>query len=199
MYRSSKWLSLSLFAYVATLFAVHSPWARVGYHLMVPRKKKNETDLTIMERSTTISPYLFFWQASQERSWKERPQEPSRSEHAPKDAPAELGEVVWRHQNRDGVLQFHCPGDPSDHCTQRWMRMASRISRPLRMRPRPCVRSRGSPSPFSRWRKGTGMLALPVLGGSVAYALGEAMHWPVGWGSGRTQKHFTQRVARYQP
>src|ERR1019366_4953255 len=60
-----KWLSLSLFAYVATLFAVHVNWFDVSYHLFVPDISLKGGYLTVVVAvfGTTISPYLFFWQA----------------------------------------------------------------------------------------------------------------------------------------
>ena len=63
-----KWLTIVLFSYVATLFVVDVPWAEVAKGLLVPKFSADpqywETVVAIL--GTTISPYLFFWQASQE-------------------------------------------------------------------------------------------------------------------------------------
>jgi Mn2+/Fe2+ NRAMP family transporter len=63
-----KWLTLSLFAYVGVAFVVHMPWATVGYHLVVPDISLKASYLTVVVAilGTTISPYLFFWQAEEE-------------------------------------------------------------------------------------------------------------------------------------
>jgi NRAMP (natural resistance-associated macrophage protein)-like metal ion transporter len=64
--RVFKWLTLSLFAYVITAFAVHPPWLEVLRHLTIPQIEFNSGWLSTMVGvlGTTITPYLFFWQAS---------------------------------------------------------------------------------------------------------------------------------------
>lgn len=63
-----KWLALTLFAYVFASFTVHQDWPRVFYHLFVPDIIFNKEYLVVLIAfmGTTLSPYLFFWQASQE-------------------------------------------------------------------------------------------------------------------------------------
>lgn len=63
-----KWLTVSLLAYVVTAFAVHPIWPQVLEHLVIPRVHLNRAWLTTMMGvlGTTITPYLFFWQASLE-------------------------------------------------------------------------------------------------------------------------------------
>ena len=63
-----KWLTLALFAYVATLFMVKVPWGEALTRLAVPKIAWSKDVLTtiVAVLGTTISPYLFFWQASQE-------------------------------------------------------------------------------------------------------------------------------------
>jgi NRAMP (natural resistance-associated macrophage protein)-like metal ion transporter len=64
--RVFKWLTLSLFAYIVTAFAVHPPWLEVLRHLTIPQIEFNSGWLSTMVGvlGTTITPYLFFWQAS---------------------------------------------------------------------------------------------------------------------------------------
>lgn len=64
--RIFKWLTLSLFAYVITAFVVHPPWANVLRHLVVPHFELSSGWLStaVGVLGTTITPYLFFWQAS---------------------------------------------------------------------------------------------------------------------------------------
>ena len=63
-----RWLTLSLFAYVATVFVVGVPWGTVAFHLVVPHVEWTTAYFTMVVAifGTTISPYLFFWQASEE-------------------------------------------------------------------------------------------------------------------------------------
>src|SRR5580698_4628112 len=63
-----KWLTLSLLAYAAVLFTVHVPWSEVALRTLMPHLKLDATTATVVVGvfGTTISPYLFFWQASEE-------------------------------------------------------------------------------------------------------------------------------------
>jgi NRAMP (natural resistance-associated macrophage protein)-like metal ion transporter len=63
-----KWLTLSLLAYAAVLFTVHVPWGEVALRTIWPKLTFNAETATVVVGvfGTTISPYLFFWQASEE-------------------------------------------------------------------------------------------------------------------------------------
>jgi NRAMP (natural resistance-associated macrophage protein)-like metal ion transporter len=63
-----KWLTLCLFAYVIAVFMVHVPWMQVLRDLVIPKLQWNTAYwmMIVALLGTTISPYLFFWQASQE-------------------------------------------------------------------------------------------------------------------------------------
>lgn len=63
-----KWLTVALFSYIATLFAIDIPWSGVISGLLVPKLSAdgNYWQTVVAILGTTISPYLFFWQASQE-------------------------------------------------------------------------------------------------------------------------------------
>jgi NRAMP (natural resistance-associated macrophage protein)-like metal ion transporter len=63
-----KWLTLSLFAYVATAFMIHVDWSAVLHDAVVPSVPMGRTGWSTLVAilGTTISPYLFFWQASEE-------------------------------------------------------------------------------------------------------------------------------------
>jgi Mn2+/Fe2+ NRAMP family transporter len=63
-----KWLTLSLFAYFGTVMVVHIPWEEMVRGLFIPTLSATTTFWTsvVAILGTTISPYLFFWQASQE-------------------------------------------------------------------------------------------------------------------------------------
>jgi NRAMP (natural resistance-associated macrophage protein)-like metal ion transporter len=178
-----KWLSLSLFAYVATLFAVQVHWTDVAYHLVVPDISLKAGYLTVVVAifGTTISPYLFFWQANQEVEQEKENPNAHPLKRAPMQAPAEFERIrldTWIGMafsnfialcimlttaatlNAQGVTNIQTSAD------------AAEALRPI-----------AGPFAFAVFALGiigTGMLALPVLGGSAAFAVGEALRWPVG-------------------
>lgn len=90
-----KWLTLSLFAYVGVAFVVGLPWAKVGYNLIVPYITFDALYITaaVAILGTTISPYLFFWQAEEEvEGVRERP-EAKPLERAPEQGTAEFARI----------------------------------------------------------------------------------------------------------
>ena len=178
-----KWLSLSLFAYVATLFAVKLNWFDIGYHLFVPQISWTGGYLTVVVAvfGTTISPYLFFWQAEEEvEDEKEKPlKHPLK--HAPAEAPFELARIrldTWTGMAFSNLIALcivlttaatlHTHGITN-------IQTSSQAAEALRP-----IAGEFAFSIFAIGIIGTGMLALPVLCGSCAYALGEALQWPVG-------------------
>lgn len=68
MARVFKWLTLVLFAYVITAFIAHPHWPAVLRAILIPHVDWTKDYLAVLVgiRGTTISPYLFFWQAAQE-------------------------------------------------------------------------------------------------------------------------------------
>ena len=66
--RVFKWLCIALLAYVATAFVSHANLADVAKGTLIPKLPRTKNDITLMIAilGTTISPYLFFWQAGQE-------------------------------------------------------------------------------------------------------------------------------------
>ncbi len=96
-----KWLTLALFAYVATAFAVHVSWGQALKATVWPTLSWNAESMTalIALLGTTISPYLFFWQASEEaEEVQDRPKE-----HALKGHPKE-GRVQLRRIHLDTYM-----------------------------------------------------------------------------------------------
>src|SRR5262249_38643608 len=84
-----KWTTLSLFAYLATLFAVEVPWHEARAGLLIPRITWTSEFFTTLVAilGTTISPYLFFWQASQEAEDQRVNQQEEPLTRAPAQAP----------------------------------------------------------------------------------------------------------------
>ena len=178
-----KWLTLSLFAYVATVFVVGVPWGTVAIHMVLPQITFSAGYLTVVVAvfGTTISPYLFFWQAGEEvEVLSERP-EASALLDAPDQAPRELrriridtyvgmalSNIVALFIVLTAAATLHAHGVTDVQTSAQ----AAEALRPLA--------GRFAFTLFALGIIGTGLLALPVLAGSAAFALGEALGWPVG-------------------
>ena len=131
---------------------------------------------------TTISPYLFFWQASQEAEDQrvDASKQPLIEKHY--GAQTRIHPHPRRHHRRHGVLQ---PDRARDHHHRR---RDAACRRQDRYRELGAGRRSVAPDRRRRWRKwifalgivGTGLLAIPVLAGATAYAVGEGRQWPVG-------------------
>ena len=178
-----KWLTLSLVAYFGTLFAVRVPWGELLAGLVLPRwQSSRDFWMTVVAiLGTTISPYMFFWQAAQEvEDTKALPlREPLlESPHQAPDALARirvdtlLGMAVSNLVALAILVTFaatlHVGGT-------REIGTAAQAAEALR--PIAGVWAFGL---FAIGVIGTGLLSVPVLAGSAAYALGEARRWPVG-------------------
>lgn len=101
-----KWLTLTLFTYVCVAFVVHMPWLEAARHLVVPKLSLDAHYLTVLVAilGTTISPYLFFWQAEEEVD-EVREREGARPlERAPDQADAEFRRIRW-----DTCIGWGCP------------------------------------------------------------------------------------------
>ena len=178
-----RWLSLSLFAYVATVFVVGVPWLTVVRNLVLPPISLSGSYLTVVVAvfGTTISPYLFFWQASEE---VEDEQEDPKAEpliEAPRQAPRQMARMqldtivgmgfsniiaLFIMLTTAATLNAHGVTD---------IQTSSQAAEALRP-----IAGRFAFTIFALGIIGTGLLALPVLAGSAAYAVGEALHWRVG-------------------
>jgi len=178
-----KYLTLSLLAYVATVFIVGTPWGEVGKNIVLPPIQLNKDYILAITAvlGTTISPYLFFWQAEEEvEDEQEKPEQQPLIE-APRQAPRELyrirvdtvvgmalSNIVALCIVVTAAATLHAHGK-TDIATSA---EAAEALRPI-----------AGPFAFALFACGiigTGLLAMPVLAGSAAYALGEAMGWRVG-------------------
>ena len=178
-----KWMTVVLFAYVGTAFVVHMPWGTVAHHLLIPKLSVRLDYLTVVVAilGTTISPYLFFWQAEEEvEDLKERVGARP-LERAPDQAPGEFSRIRWDTYVGMGLSNLvalfivlttaatlHAHG-VTDIAT------SSQAAEALRPIAGPIVFE-----VFALGIIGTGLLALPVLGSSAAYAVGECFGWHVG-------------------
>lgn len=178
-----KWLTLSLFAYVGVAFVVKLPWGTIGYNLVVPAVQWNATYLTVVVAilGTTISPYLFFWQAEEEVEDVKEREGAKPLERAPEQARGEFSRIridtivgmgfsnlvaLFVIVTTAATLHAHGLTD---------IQTSSQAAEALRP-----IAGEFAFLIFALGIIGTGLLALPVLAGSSAYALGEAFGWHVG-------------------
>lgn len=178
-----KWLTLFLFAYVATLFMVKVPWTEALKSLFVPSLHWDKDYLTtvVAVLGTTISPYLFFWQASQEA--EDVRTAPARQilKRAPHQGEGALNRIHLDTFVGMGFSNFIAlaimitvaatlhANDVTDIQTSA---QAAQALRP--------IAGSLAETIFALGVIGTGLLSVPVLAGSAAYAVGEARGWPTG-------------------
>ena len=181
-----KWLTLALLAYVAVVFTVHVPWGEVARHVAFPELTFNHDTILIVVAvfGTTISPYLFFWQAAQEMEDLRMLEGRTGSAvlpHAREVARQHLRRIRWDTYLGMGfsnavaffiilsaAATLHQAGITSIQTSAQ----AAEALRPL-----------GGPVTFLLFSLGiigTGMLAVPVLAGSAAYAVTESFDWKTG-------------------
>jgi NRAMP (natural resistance-associated macrophage protein)-like metal ion transporter len=178
-----KWLTLVLFAYVIALAVVHVPWGEAIRGLLIPKVEFNGAFLTTLIAifGTTISPYLFVWQSSQEA--EEQRIDPDKR---PLRESAGSGKSeLWRIRLDTLVgmaisnliaiailittaATLHSKGITDIQTSAQ----AAQALKP--------VAGAFAEVVFALGIIGTGLLAVPVLAGSTAYAIGEGRKWPVG-------------------
>jgi Mn2+/Fe2+ NRAMP family transporter len=179
-----KWLTLSLLAYVAVLFVVHVPWSEVALHTFVPRFKTDASAAAVIVAifGTTISPYLFFWQASEEIEDMEALRQPGLLQD-PAAAPAELRRIRWDTWSgmfySDVVAFFIILATAATLHTAGVTNIETAAQAASALRP---LAGEFAFLLFAVGIIGVGLLAVPVLAGSGAYALADTMGWPSGLG-----------------
>ena len=188
-----KWLALVLFAYVITGFIVHPNWSAIVHAAFIPTwpKNHNEWSTLVAIFGTTISPYLFFWQTSQEVE-----EEKSKGRRMLiRRFGASRGEIIVRKIDVDigtffsnlvmffiiltTALTLHPNGltniQTSKDAAQALFPLAGKFAGTL----------------FTLGIIGTGLLAIPTLTGSAAYALAETFAWKEGLNERfRGARHF---------
>jgi len=178
-----KWLSLSLLAYVFTLLLVHVDWEEALLRLVIPHPSVSAAYVTTIVAlfGTTISPYLFFWQASEEaEDVEETPEREALTEH-PEQGEAELERIEV--DTLGGMAASNLVALAILFATAATLHGAGitdiQTSAQAAEALRPIAGNQAA-IVFALGIVGTGLLAVPVLAGSAAYALGEAFGWPVG-------------------
>jgi NRAMP (natural resistance-associated macrophage protein)-like metal ion transporter len=178
-----KWSALVLLVYVATAFVVHLRWQPVLAGAFIPTISLSTGYMTSLTAvfGTTISPYLFFWQASQEVQEQEAAVGEKALKHAPEQASAQLQSMrtdTYTGMAFSNVIAFFIILDTAAVLhTHGLTDIQTAAQAAAALRP---LAGELSFLLFSFGIIGTGLLAVPVLAGSAAYALAEALKWPIG-------------------
>ena len=181
--RVLKWLTLSLFAYVGVVFSVDLPWSDVIKGVFVPSLSTNADYLTTVVAifGTTISPYLFFWQASQECEDIRAVKADKPLHDHPDQAARQLARIkvdTYIGMGFSNLIAFfimlttaatlHTHGVTDIQTSAQ----AAEALRP--------IAGKFAFLLFSMGIIGTGLLAVPVLAGSAAFAVAESFRWRQG-------------------
>ena len=176
-----KWLTLSLFAYVAAAFFTHISWTGVLRATFLPKLIWSKAYFTglVAVLGTTISPYLFFWQASQEVEEVRKNRGEKALKRAPVQARTQLGRIrvdTFFGMALSNVVAFFIilTAAATLH-SQGINNVGTAAEAAQALRP---LGGRLATGLFVCGIIGTGLLAIPVLAGSAGYALGEACKWP---------------------
>lgn len=176
-----KWLTLALLAYVATVFVVDIPWRQVlseGMTIPILPWKKEYVTTLVAVFGTTISPYLFFWQASQEVEELRADDRAFPLIKAPRQARAGYARI-----DRDTYI-----GMGFSNMVAFFIMLTTAVTLHLHgvtnietssqaataLRP---IAGKFAFTLFALGIIGTGLLAIPVLAGSAAYAIAGAFRW----------------------
>jgi NRAMP (natural resistance-associated macrophage protein)-like metal ion transporter len=178
--RILKWLTLTLFAYVGTVFTSHIPWGEVWHSVFMPKLELSHDYLLLIVAifGTTISPYLFFWQAGQEVEELKIRSNGISLRNQPEAAAHHLKRI-----NIDTVL-----GMGFSNLIAFFIMLTTAVTLytngihdiQTASQAAEALRPIGGEFTFFLFAAGivgTGMLAIPVLAGSTAYAVAEVFNW----------------------
>jgi len=189
-----KWLALSLLAYVATAFLVHPDWHQVWRGVAIPHWPKGSAAWSVLVAvfGTTISPYLFFWQASEEVEEDQGQNVGTRAAQQAalpgrlKARALDVGTGTFFSNFVMFFIILSCAVTLNQHgITQ----ISSSREAAQALRP---IAGGFATALYTIGIVGVGFLALPTLTGSAAYALAETFHWRKG-----LDRKFRQAPAFY--
>jgi len=175
-----KWLTLSLLAYAAVLFTVHVPWGEVALRTFWPNVPLTSDAATVVVGvfGTTISPYLFFWQASEE---VEDMRGAGSLLKDPGAAGRELRRIRW--DTWSGMFYSDLTAYFIILATAVTLHVAGVTDIETAAQAANALRPLAGDFAFLLFALGilgVGLIGVPVLAGSAAYAVAEAMNW--NWG-----------------
>lgn len=177
--RIFKWLTLVLFAYVLAAILSHPDWSAIPGFTFLPHVEWSRPFLVVLVGilGTTISPYLFFWQASQEveeeRASGKRTVAQRRGA-TPEELRGAFTDVITGLSFSGSVMYFIMLTTASTLHANGVTEIATARQAAEALRP---LAGNGAYWLFTLGLIGTGMLSVPVLAGSCAYAVGEAAAW----------------------
>jgi NRAMP (natural resistance-associated macrophage protein)-like metal ion transporter len=178
-----KWTSFVLLAYVAVALAVEVPWRLVLYRTFVPNFSL-DTDYVVTVVAvlgTTITPYCFFWQSSQEAEDEQINPAAHALREAPEEAPAEISRmrfdtyVGMAYSNVISLFIIVSTAATLNAHGITDIQTSAQAAEALRP-----IAGMFTFALFAAGIIGIGLLAVPVLAGSGAYALGETLGWAIG-------------------
>ncbi len=177
-----KWLTLALFSYVAVVFTVHVPWGTALAATLLPHLSFDGASATALVAvlGTTISPYLFFWQAALEVEDRARRKVPPLCV-TPDAAPAQFSRIRFDTvigmsvSNLVALFIIFATAATLHAYGVTDIQTSSQAAEALRP-----IAGVATFWVFAAGIVGTGLLAVPVLAGSSAYALSEAFRWREG-------------------
>jgi NRAMP (natural resistance-associated macrophage protein)-like metal ion transporter len=178
-----RWLTLALFAYFGTVLVVRIPWGEAVRGFLIPTLAADAAFWTtvVAVLGTTISPYLFFWQAGQEVEDIRAVAERRPLVKAPEQGPDAIERIrldtyvgmAFANLVALSIIVTTAATLHASGVTD--IESSSQAAEALRP-----VAGSFAFTLFALGIVGTGLLAVPVLAGSAAYAVGEARRWPVG-------------------
>ena len=180
-----KWLTLALFAYVATIFVIQVPWVEALKGALLPHLTfdKQYATLLVAVLGTTISPYLFFWQATQEMEEQRAAPGEEALRDAPQQAKSHLRRITidtYVGMIFSNLVAFFIMLTTAVTLNAHGItdiQSASQAAEALRP-----IAGEFAFLLFALGIIGTGLLAVPILAGSAAYAVAESFRWPIGLG-----------------
>jgi NRAMP (natural resistance-associated macrophage protein)-like metal ion transporter len=178
-----KWTSFVLLAYVAVALVVNVPWQLVLYHTFVPNFSlgRDYVITVVAVLGTTITPYCFFWQASQEAEDESVDPAAHTLLKAPEEAPAEIGRMRFdtyigmAYSNLISLFIIVSTAATLNAHGITDIQTSAQAAEALRP-----IAGVFTFALFAVGIIGIGLLAVPVLAGSGTYALGEALGWTTG-------------------
>jgi len=190
--RYLKWLALILLSYILSSLLAHLDWHTVLSHSFVPAFHwgKEEVLLVCAILGTTISPYLFFWQTSQEVEEQILQGKTTVRERRTATQPGDIKSMridVWTGMLLSEVVMFFiiaaCGGVLFQHGVTN-ITSAAQAAEALRP-----FAGNATYFLFAAGIIGTGLLAIPVLAGSSSYAIAESFGWKEGLYRGLSQAY----------
>ncbi|MEW5687785.1 MAG: divalent metal cation transporter [Pseudomonadota bacterium] len=183
--RILKWLTLVLFAYVAVVFIMKLDWKQLGLGLVWPSPdvlaSKGAITSIVAIFGTTISPYLFFWQTAQEVEEVDQDAAAKPLREAPSQAKKELGRI--RLDTFFGMAVSNLIALAIMISTAATLHASGKLDIGTAADAAKALEPAAGPFAFLLFALGiigTGLLAIPVLAGSAAYAVGETRGWTCG-------------------